>query len=153
MTFTAALSDKEIGVDPVAALFRVSALMTDHVTRTRQQYVNHDVDLGQDVKGRVVAVDYRTITIKSANGERRTVPLTAKRAALLSQPPPKGAGRGDAATVSAPSSSSSSSRRASPRKQPKTSASAPSASGASAGRRGAGTHPSPPSIHADATKR
>lgn len=100
MTLNVTLSDKEVGVDPVSALFRVSAVMSDHVTRTRQQYLNSDIDLGQDVRGRVVAIDYRSVTLKSSNGERRTVPMTPKRAALLTAPP-------------------TATKRASPRKQPK----------------------------------
>ena len=91
----------------MAALFRVSAVMSDHVTRTRQQYLNRDLDLGQDIRGRVVAIDYRTITLKSPSGERRTVPMTPKRAALLATPP--------AAATTATT------KRASPRKQPKSS--------------------------------
>ena len=109
MTLDISLSDKELSVDPVSALFRVSAMISDHVTRMRQTHLNREIDLGQGVKGRVVGVDYRTITIKGANGERRTVPMTSKRAAMLSH---------DASdTRSTPSSSSSSTRRGSPRKQ------------------------------------
>lgn len=108
------LSDREVSVDPVASLFRVSALVSDHVTRMRQSHVNRDVDLGQGVKGRVVAVDYKTITLKGANGERRTVPMTSKRAAVLAHEPAP-----PSSTVSTPPAShtSSASRRASPRKQ------------------------------------
>lgn len=93
-------------MDPVAALFRVSALVSDHVTRMRQTHINRDIDLGQGVKGRIVAIDYKTITIKGSNGERRTVPMTSKRAAMLSH---------DASDTRATSSSA---RRGSPRKQP-----------------------------------
>lgn len=96
-------------MDPVAALFRVSAMVSDHVTRMRQTHINKEIDLGQGVKGRIVAIDYKTITIKGSNGERRTVPMTSKRAAMLSH---------DASdTRSTSSSSSSSTRRPSPRKQ------------------------------------
>ena len=111
MTLDISLSDKELSVDPVAALFRVSAMVSDHVTRMRQTHLNKEIDLGQGVKGRIVAVDYKTITIKGANGERRTVPMTSKRASMLSH---------DASETSrsTPASSSSSARRGSPRKQP-----------------------------------
>lgn len=108
MTLDISLSDKEVSVDPVAALFRVSAMVSDHVTRMRQSHINKDIDLGQGVKGRIVAVDYKTITIKSSNGERRTVPMTTKRAAMLSH---------DAMETRSTSSTSSSTRRGSPRKQ------------------------------------
>jgi hypothetical protein len=109
MTLDISLSDREMSVDPVAALFRASAMVSDHVTRMRQTHLNREIDLGQGVKGRIVAVDYRTITIKGANGERRTVPMTSKRAAMLSH---------NASDIrSTSSSSSSSTRRTSPRKQ------------------------------------
>lgn len=104
MTLDISLSDKDVSVDPVASLFRVSALISDHVTRLRQANVNREIDLGQGVKGRVVAVDYKTVTLKGANGERRTVPMTSKRSAILAHPPT--------------ASPSSTSKRASPRKQP-----------------------------------
>jgi len=100
MTLNIALSDREVGIDPVAVLFRVSAMVSDHATRLRQGNINREVDLGQGVKGRVVAVDYKTVTLKGATGERRTVPITPKRAAILAQEP------------------STASRRASPRKAP-----------------------------------
>lgn len=110
MTLDISLSDKELSVDPVSALFRVSAIVSDHVTRMRQRHINREIDLGQGVKGRIVAVDYKSITIKGVNGERRTVPMTSKRAAMLSH---------DASdTRSTSTSSSSSTRRGSPRKQP-----------------------------------
>lgn len=109
MTLDISLSDKEISVDPVAALFRVSAMVSDHVTRMRQTHLNREVDLGQGVKGRIVAIDYKTITIKGSNGERRTVPMTSKRAAMFSHIVSD--------TRSTASSSSSSTRRTSPRKQ------------------------------------
>ena len=105
MTLEISLSDKEVGVDPVAALFRVSAMVSDHVTRMRQSHINKEIDLGQGVKGRIMAVDYKTITIKSPSGERRTVPMTSKRAALLSH------------DSSDTRSTSSTPRRGSPRKQ------------------------------------
>lgn len=108
MTLDISLSDKEVGVDQVAALFRVSAMVSDHVTRMRQTHINKDIDLGQGVKGRIVAIDYKTITIKSSNGERRTVPMTTKRAAMLSH---------DASDTRSTSSTVSSTRRGSPRKQ------------------------------------
>ncbi len=108
MTLDISLSDKEVGVDPVAALFRVSAMVSDHVTRMRQTHLNKEIDLGQGVKGRIVAIDYKTITIKSSNGERRTVPMTTKRAAMLSH---------DASDTRSTSSTSSTTRRGSPRKQ------------------------------------
>ena len=87
MTLDISLSDREVSVDPVSALFRVSAMVSDHVTRMRQGHINREVDLGQGVKGRVVAVDYRTVTLRSPSGERRIVPMTSKRAAILSQVP------------------------------------------------------------------
>jgi hypothetical protein len=108
MTLDISLSDKELSVDPVSVLFRVSAMVSDHVTRMRQTHINKEIDLGQGVKGRIVAVDYKTITIKGSNGERRTVPMTSKRAAMLSH---------DASDTRA-SPPSSSARRGSPRKQP-----------------------------------
>jgi len=107
MTLDISLSDKEVSVDTVAALFRVSAVISDHVTRMRQSHINRDIDLGQGVKGRVVAIDYKTITIKGTNGERRIVPMTSKRAALLS----------NYSSDSRSTPSSSSARRTSPRKQ------------------------------------
>jgi len=106
MTLDISLSDKEVSTDPIAALFRVSALVSDHVTRMRQRHINNDIDLGQGVKGRILAIDYKTITIKGTNGERRTVPMTSKRAAMLSHDP-----------SDTRSTSSSSTRRTSPRKQ------------------------------------
>lgn len=115
MPLDISLSDKEVSVDPVASLFRVSAIVSDHVTRLRQAHVNRDVDLGQGVKGRVVAVDYKTITLKGANGERRTVPMSSKRAAMLAhEPPPPSSIVSSSSTPLPPSSS----KRASPRKQP-----------------------------------
>tara|TARA_B110001450_G_scaffold243053_1_gene253987 strand:- start:54 stop:413 length:360 start_codon:yes stop_codon:yes gene_type:complete len=107
MTLDISLSDKEC-VDTVNALFSVSAIVSDHVTRMRQTHVNKDIDLGQGVKGRIVAIDYKTITIKGSNGERRTVPMTPKRAAMFSHD----------ASDTRPPSSSSSARRGSPRKPP-----------------------------------
>lgn len=107
MTLDISLSDKEVSVDPVAALFRVSAMVSDHVTRLRQSHLNKEIDLGQGVKGRIVAVDYKTITIKSSNGERRTVPMTSKRAVMLSH---------ESSDTRSTASSSSSTRRGSPRK-------------------------------------
>lgn len=110
MTLHIALTDKEVSVDPVTALFRVSAIMSDHVTRVRQSHMNKEIDMGQGVKGRIVAVDYKTITIKGTNGERRTIPMTAKRSAMLAN---------DLTTSeTAPPHVSSSSKRGSPRKQP-----------------------------------
>tara|TARA_B110001452_G_scaffold16179_1_gene13260 strand:+ start:8636 stop:8989 length:354 start_codon:yes stop_codon:yes gene_type:complete len=108
MTLDISLSDKEVSTDPIAALFRVSAIVSDHVTRVRQSHVNKEIDLGQGVKGRIVAVDYKTITIKSSNGERRTVPMTTKRAAMLAH---------DSSTTEARPASV---KRGSPRKQPHT---------------------------------
>ena len=58
MPLDISLSDREVGVDPVAAMFRVSALVADHALRARQAHVNHDVDLGSGLRGRVMAVDY-----------------------------------------------------------------------------------------------
>ena len=107
MTLDISLSDKEVSVDPVAALFRVSAMVCDHVTRMRQSHINREIDLGQGVKGRIVAIDYKTITIKGSNGERRTVPMTSKRAAMFSH---------DSSDTRS-TASSSTSRRGSPRKQ------------------------------------
>ena len=107
MTLNIALSDKEVGVDPVAVLFRVSAMVSDHATRLRQGNINREGDLGQGVRGRVVAVDYKTVTLRGASGERRTVPITPKRAAILSQEPS--------------TESTAASRRASPRKAPSSS--------------------------------
>ena len=85
MTFDISFSDKDVSVDPVACLFRASAVMSDHVTRLRQNNLHKDVDLGQGLKGKVVAIDYKTVTLKGTNGEQRTVPISSKRAALLSQ--------------------------------------------------------------------
>jgi hypothetical protein len=111
MTLDITISDKELSTDPVIALFRVSAILCDHITRKRQGHMNQDIDMGQGVKGRIVAVDYKSITIRNAEGERRTVPLTPKRSALLAQATHK-------TQVQAPTTSqSSSSKRPSPRKQ------------------------------------
>lgn len=118
MPLDISLSDREVSVDPVASLFRVSAIVSDHVTRLRQVHVNRDVDLGQGVKGRVVAVDYKTITLRGANGERRTVPMTSKRAAILAHEPAPPSSTASSSSTSHPSSSSL--KRASPRKQPHT---------------------------------
>lgn len=101
MTLDISLSDTEVSNDPVASLFRVSALLSDHATRLRQGYLNRDVDLGQGLNGRVIAVDHKTVTLKGTAGERRTIPLTSKRTALLSHA----------------THSSSSTKRNSPRKQ------------------------------------
>lgn len=114
MTLDISLSDTEVSVDPVASLFRVSAIISDHVTRMRQAHVNRDVDLGQGVKGRVVSVDYKAITLKGANGERRTVPMSSKRTAILAHEPAPPSSTVTSSSASHPSSS----RRASPRKQP-----------------------------------
>ena len=106
MTLNVSLSEREISTDPVAALFRVSAVVSDHVTRRRQRYVNHDVDLGQGVAGRIVAIDYKNVTLRSQNGERRTVTLTPKRAALIAALP----------DPAAPAPAPAPSKRTSPRK-------------------------------------
>ena len=87
MTLDISLSDREVGVDPVAAVFRVSALVADHALRARQAHINHDVDLGSGLRGRVTAVDYKTVTITSPDGQRRNVPITSRRAAILATPP------------------------------------------------------------------
>ena len=115
MTLDISLSDKEVSTDPIVALFRVSAILCDHITRKRQGHLNRDIDMGQGVKGRVVSVDYKSITIRSPSGERRTVPLTPKRAAFLAQAPYNTT---PSSAEQAPKTSQSSSlKRASPRKQ------------------------------------
>jgi len=88
MSLTVTFTEKDITSDLIGSLFKTSALMSDHVTRMRQSYINKDVDLGS-VKGRVVSVDYKTITIREHNGEKRTVPITSKLAASLSSTPQK----------------------------------------------------------------
>ena len=120
MPLDVTLTDKEMSVDPIATLFRVSALMSDHVTRQRQAHVNHSIDLGQGVKGRVVGVDYKNITVKADSGERRTVPMTPKRAALLANPPdsqrtttPASSAPSAPSASSAPSSSNNAAKRTS----------------------------------------
>lgn len=112
MTLEVSLTDREVSTDPVAALFRVSALVSDHVTRMRQAHVNRDIDFGQGIKGRIVSVDYKNITLKSASGERRTVPMTPKRAAHLAQMPTDTPANQSTRTATTPSS-----KRLSPRKQ------------------------------------
>lgn len=92
MSLTVTFTEKELTSDLVASLFKTSALMSDHVTRMRQTYINKEVDLG-GIKGRVVSVDYKTITIREAGGEKKIVPITSKIIASLSSIPQKKASR------------------------------------------------------------
>lgn len=91
MSLTVTFTEKELTSDLVGSLFKTSALMSDHVTRIRQSYLNKEVDLGS-VKGRVVSIDYKTITVRGPNGDSK-VPITPKVMASLSPPPPKKATR------------------------------------------------------------
>ena len=107
MPFVVSLTDREVAMDHVGSLFRVNALMSEHILRARQAKMNRDVDLGQGVKGVVVAVDSKAITIQdSVTGSRRTVPITTHRAAILAQAP----------TVSSPQIASTKQKRKSPRR-------------------------------------
>ena len=85
------LTEREMHVDQIGALFKASALISDHVTRSRQAHLNRHVDLGQGLKGTVVDINYKTITIKDSNGERRNVPMTSKRSIILGTQPPAAA--------------------------------------------------------------